>query len=139
MLTLPSEAITRCKGTKKMLENTIIGNEGENVATEYLKKRGYKIRHTRWHCGHLELDIVAEKDGMLVVVEVKTRSTSIYGNPESAVNNKKIRRIVNATDGYIKYFRLDLPVRFDIIAIIRDKTGLMTIEHIEDAFMSPMR
>lgn len=123
-----------------MLENTIIGSEGENVAAEYLKKKGYAIRHNRWHCGHLELDIVAEKDGMLVVVEVKTRSTSIYGNPECAVNDKKIRRIVNATDGYIKYFTLDLPVRFDIISIIRDKkTGLMTIEHIEDAFMSPVR
>jgi len=121
-----------------MLNNTQLGNEGEAAAKAWLESQGYRIRDTRWHCGHLELDIVAQKDGMLVVIEVKTRTTDEYGEPEEAVSQSKIRRIVNAADGYIKYFRLDLPIRFDIMALIREADGSYRINHIEDAFMSPV-
>ncbi len=122
-----------------MLSNTLIGVEGEKAAKSWLESAGYVIRDTRWHCGHLELDIVAEKDETLVVIEVKTRTSEQYGEPEEAVSEKKIRRIVNAADGYIKYHRLDLPVRFDIMAIIREPDGSYRVNHIEDAFMAPVR
>lgn len=121
-----------------MLGNSKLGKEGENAAVGFLQKKGYVIRDTRWHCGHLELDIVTVKEGMLVVIEVKTRSTDQFGEPEEAVNERKLRRIVNATDGYLKFYNLDLPVRFDIISIIHDTEGNFNIEHIEDAFMSPI-
>lgn len=122
-----------------MLNNTQLGNEGEAAARAWLESHGYFVRDTRWHCGHLELDIVAVKDGMLIVIEVKTRTTEDYGEPEEAVSETKIRRIVNAADGYIKFYRLDLPVRFDIMALIREPDGSYRINHIEDAFMSPVR
>ncbi len=122
-----------------MFDNTILGKKGENTAVSWLKNAGYKVRDTRWHCGHLELDIVAEKDGMLIVVEVKTRSSEDFGEPEEAVNDRKIRRIINATDGYIRFYKLDMPVRFDIMSIISKADGTFKIEHIEDAFMSPVR
>lgn len=121
-----------------MEHNTTLGKNGEDAAVNWLRGKGYFIRDQRWRCGHLELDIVAQKDGMLVVVEVKTRVTTEFGEPEEAVNERKIRRIVNATDGYIKFFNLDMPVRFDIISIVEDSDGTFRINHIEDAFMSPI-
>ena len=122
-----------------MINNTQLGVEGEKAARAWLESRGYQIRDIRWHCGHLELDIVASKDGMLIVIEVKTRTSEQYGEPEEAVSERKIRRIVNAADGYIKFYRLDLPVRFDIMALIREPDGSYRVNHIEDAFMAPVR
>lgn len=121
-----------------MAEHTVLGIEGEKEAVAYLKSHGYDVRDTRWHCHHLELDIVTVKDNTLVVFEVKTRSTGDYGSPADAVSEQKIRRIVNATDGYLKMYQIDLPVRFDIISIIKGADGNFNIEHIEDAFMSPI-
>lgn len=121
-----------------MAKHTVLGTEGEKAAINYLTGKGYAVRDTRWHCGHLELDIVAVKDDMLVVFEVKTRSTDEYGSPADAVSDKKIRRIVNAADGYVRKFRIDLPVRFDIVSIIKNADGTLNIEHIEDAFVSPV-
>lgn len=63
----------------KMAKHNELGKEGENAAAEYLMSKGYSIRHRNWHSGKRELDIVAQKDGELIVVEVKTRR-----NEESA-------------------------------------------------------
>ena len=121
-----------------MAEHTVLGIDGEKEAVVYLKSHGYDVRDTRWHCRHLELDIVAVKDNTLVVFEVKTRSTHEFGSPADAVSEQKIRRIVNATDGYLRTYHIDMPVRFDIISIIKEVDGTFNIEHIEDAFMSPV-
>ncbi|GHT50257.1 UPF0102 protein [Bacteroidia bacterium] len=119
-----------------MAQHNELGKAGETAAIEYLEAKGYQIRHINWHRGHLELDIIAQTDDELVIVEVKTRSGD-WELPEDAVNNTKIRRIISATDYYIKYFNIDLPVRFDIIAVI-GKQPDFTIEHIEDAFYPPV-
>lgn len=120
-----------------MAEHNALGKEGESIATEFLIKQGYSIRHRNWRSGRKELDIVAEKEKELIVVEVKSRSNIIFAEPQDAVNEKKIRRIVAATDTYIKKFCLDIPVRFDIITIVRDKNSY-TIEHIKEAFYPPV-
>ena len=78
------------------------------------------------------------KEGELIVVEVKTRSEDYLLSPEEAVDNKKIRRIVAAADAYVRYFNLEMPVRFDIITLVKGKEGLQ-IEHIDDAFYAPCR
>jgi len=111
------------------------GLEGEDKAVNYLIREGYLILDRNWKSGHKELDIVAEKDGTLVVVEVKTRKSNKYGNPEDAVSSRKIRNTVLAADAYIRYNRIDLPVRFDIISIVSNGDD---IKHIEDAFRSPV-
>ena len=85
----------------------------------------------------MELDIVAEKDHELVVVEVKTRANGSYREPQEAVDWLKIRRIVIATDAYIKHFGWDKPVRFDIITVV-GQNGDFQIEHIENAFYPPL-
>lgn len=121
-----------------MAEHNKLGTAGEDAATLYLEQKGYRICHRNWHKNHLELDIVAEKDGTLVVVEVKTRSDNFLVAPHLAVDWKKVHRIVVATDAYVKHFMIDLPVRFDILTLV-GKAGDFKIEHIEDAFYPPMR
>ena len=116
-----------------------IGQEGEAVARQYLEQRGDRIRHINWHYGHYELDIVAQHGDMLVVVEVKTRDQRRIVEPEDAVDNAKIRRIVAAADAYVQTFDLDLPVQFDILSLIKHSDGSYHVEHIEDAFYAPAR
>ena len=98
-----------------MSAHNILGKAGEDAAAKYLEQNGYTIRDRNWRKNHLELDIVADKDKELIIVEVKTRSNTDYIEPQDAVNWQKIRRIVVAADAYIKHFCLDAPVRFDII------------------------
>ena len=120
-----------------MAEHNVLGKEGEDAACAFLESKGYSILDRNWRWRKLELDIIAEYKGTLVVVEVKTRRNEDFGSPEQAVDNAKIRRIVQATDVYLKKFCIDLPVRFDIISV----TGIIPpfqIEHIEEAFFPPV-
>lgn len=121
----------------KMAEHNKLGSEGEKLAIDYLKSKGYRIRHTNWHSGHYELDIVAEDSDELVIIEVKTRSSRRYETPEQAVDDRKIKRLVFAADHYIKCFQINRSVRFDIISIIHNRLG-DEVEHIEDAFYPPL-
>ena len=72
-----------------MARHNDTGKQGEERARAYLLSKGYKLRETNWSCGKLELDIVAERDGVLVVVEVKTRSTDLFEHPQEAVREEK--------------------------------------------------
>ncbi len=114
-----------------------LGNEGELRAQAYLREQGYTIRHTNWQAGKQELDIVAEKDGWLVVIEVKTRSSVRFESPEDAITLKKIKNIVWATESYIRRFQWQGETRFDVITVI-PRGQSFVIEHIEDAFLAPI-
>lgn len=114
-----------------------LGKEGEQAACEYLEQNGYVIRHRNWRRGHLELDIVAAKDNLLIVVEVKTRRDTLFAQPEEAVTMQKIKRTVRATDTYLRLFQLDVPVRFDIITVV-GQPGNFQINHIQEAFLPPI-
>lgn len=120
-----------------MAEHNELGNLGEERAYTFLSSKGFHIRHTNWHSSKLELDIVAEKDGWLIIVEVKTRSTETFEHPEEAITKKKIRNIVNATHEYIMQFDWQGETRFDVISVIPHGQDFL-IEHIEDAFLSPV-
>ena len=87
-----------------MAKHNQTGKTGEELAAEYLIARGYIIRDINWKNGKLELDIVAYKDQTLIVVEVKTRSSDLFGHPEDAVNTRKRR------DRHI-YTKIRSPVR----------------------------
>jgi putative endonuclease len=114
-----------------------LGKEGEERAQAYLQSKGYYIRHTNWRNEKDELDIVAEKDGQLIVVEVKTRSTETFEHPKEAITNAKIRRIVNAAQAYIFTYDITMETRFDVISVI-SKGQNFEIEHIKDAFLAPV-
>lgn len=120
-----------------MAKHNILGNSGEDSACEYLQKKGYSIIERNWRSGHKELDLIASNGSELVIVEVKTRSGRQFGNPQDAVTDRKIMRIVSAAHAYVRYHRIDLPVRFDIISIVNDGCE-ETIEHIERAFIPPL-
>ena len=114
-----------------MAEHNVLGHTGEDDAADYLAREGYHILDRNWRSGHKEIDIVAEKGGVLVIVEVKTRRDARFGKPEDAVSENKIRRIVLAADAYVRLHRIDMPVRFDIITVLGK---YRQINHIIDAF-----
>lgn len=120
-----------------MAQHNDLGKSGEKAAIEYLKERGYVILHHNWRWKHLELDIVAQYGDELVIVEVKTRSDSFYVEPHKAVSSQKINHIIRASDLYVKFFKIDLPVRFDIISIVGYEP-YYEFDHIEDAFYPPI-
>ena len=120
-----------------MAAHNELGKEGEEEAAAYLEAHGYTILPRNWRSGRFELDIVAEKDNELIVIEVKTRRNNEYGLPEEAVTSRKIRHIVSSTDSYLKKYAIDLPVRFDIITVVGTQPPFQ-IEHIEEAFFPPI-
>lgn len=120
-----------------MAEHNILGKAGEEEAVKYLISHDYTIRHRNWRRGRKELDIVAEKNHELVVVEVKTRKNTVFAEPHDAVTPLKIKRIVQAADAYLRFFQVDLAVRFDIITVVGE-AGCFTVEHIKEAFYPPV-
>lgn len=110
-----------------------LGEMAEKLARQHLVKLGYKILATNWFYGHLELDIVALDGDELVIVEVKSRSGLRYEHPSEAVTDNKIKRIVEAADGYIQEKDLDLETRFDVITVIFFGQN-HELEHFKDAF-----
>ena len=117
-----------------MAQHNELGKKGEQLAVDYLLKNGYEIVEKNYRFQKAEVDIIAQKDHVLIAVEVKTRSSIDFGNPQDFVNPKKIKLLVSAIDNYVNDRDLDVEVRFDIIAILREQ-GAFKIEHIKDAFL----
>jgi putative endonuclease len=116
-----------------MAEHNLLGKLGEEIAVEYLQKEGYTIVETNWTFQKAEIDILAQKENTLAVVEVKTRSSLEFGLPQDFVKPKKIQLLVKAVDAYVSKNNLDVEVRFDIIAIHKEGKSFV-IEHLIDAF-----
>lgn len=116
-----------------MAQHNELGKKGEQLAVAYLRKKGYTIRDVNWRFQKAEVDIIAQKDTILAVIEVKTRSNIDFGNPQDFVNPKKIKLLVSAINEYVITRNLDVEVRFDIIAIVKNNTNF-DIKHLEDAF-----
>ncbi len=120
-----------------MAEHNELGKKGEELAVEFLQQNGYEILDRNWTFQKAEIDIIAQKDNYLAIIEVKTRSSLDFGSPQDFVKPKKIQLLTKAVNAYINYrekdFENDIEVRFDIIAIL--KTGeTFAIEHLTDAF-----
>lgn len=109
------------------------GRKGEDVAEEFLIQQGYEILARNWRTSLGELDIIAKKDDFLVIVEVKTKSSLAFGNPEEAVNYRKQRQLVNMADVYIRQKNINLETRFDVISVVLGAGGC-TVTHHERAF-----
>lgn len=118
---------------KKMAEHNELGKKGEELAVEYLRENGYKILDRNWTFQKAEIDIIAEKDNILAIIEVKTRSSTDFGLPQDFVKPKKIQLLVKAVNAYINDREIDFEVRFDIIAVQRNGESF-AIEHLTDAF-----
>lgn len=116
-----------------MINKRKLGAEYEQTAVEYLISNGYKILARNYRTSYGEIDIIAEKDSILIFCETKFRSSSLYGDPLEAVDKRKQKRISRvASYYYITHgYRDDASCRFDVIGIYGDKT----ICHIENAFL----
>ena len=116
-----------------MAEHNDLGKLGEELAVEFLQKAGYLILETNWTFQKAEIEIIAQKENVLAVVEVKTRSSIEFGLPQDFVKPQKIQLLVKAINEYVTVNELDVEVRFDIIAIHKEASNF-NIEHIEEAF-----
>lgn len=121
-----------------MAEHNEIGKRGEALAQNFLVKKGYKLIDLNWRYRHLEIDIVAEIDDELVIVEVKTLRGDYFQLPEEQVSKKKIRHIIDATEAYILKKDIHRDVRFDVVSVLLKWNGKVEIEHFEDAFLPPV-
>lgn len=116
-----------------MAQHNELGKKGEQLAVDFLIENSYDIVERNYRFDKAEVDIIAQKDDILAIVEVKTRSSIDFGNPQDFVKPKQIKNLVKAVDEYVTENDLDVEVRFDIIAIVKENKTY-NIEHLENAF-----
>lgn len=119
-----------------MADHNDFGKIAEDLAADYLQKNGYKILVRNFRFQKAEIDIIAEKDNQIIVVEVKARSTDAFMLPQEAVTRTKIKLIVSAVNHYLEEFDRNNEVRFDIITVLPDEKRKLIIDHIPDAFQA---
>ena len=117
-----------------MLKHSKLGLKGEEIAVDFLQNKGYNILHRNWRSGQKEIDMIGIKDNVLVIFEIKARSTLDYGFPEEAVNKKKQRFLKIAAAAFIQQNPQYEIIRFDIISIIIEADKAKEIVHFEEAF-----
>ena len=114
-------------------EKSAIGIKGEEIACIYLSNKGYSILERNWRSRHKEIDIIAKKNNLLVIVEVKTRTSSFFERPQDAVTIKKQKHLISATNEYVSLKNFSGEIQFDIVSVLLENNKEV-IEHIEDAF-----
>jgi putative endonuclease len=116
-----------------MANHNKLGEKGEEIAVGFLQEKGYKILERNWRFKKNEIDIIALKEELLVIVEVKTRSTLFVENLAEIVTRKKQKTLITAADAYMGKKDLKNEVRFDIIFIVVREDNY-SLQHIEEAF-----
>lgn len=119
-----------------MADHNDLGKRAEDLAAEYLVKNGYRILVRNFRFKKTEIDIISEKDNLIIVTEVKARSTDFFILPQEAVTKGKIKSIVMAANHFMEEFNKNQEVRFDIVSVLPDQKGNLIIEHIPDAFQA---
>ncbi len=116
------------------MNNKDTGFLGENMAADYLIHLGYEIIERNWRYKHLELDIIASKDGLLNIIEVKTRSSIQFGFPEHSIGRKKMQFLKNAA----AVFQYKNPkwkrIQFGVIAIYKNHSNPWVLDYFEDVY-----
>lgn len=119
-----------------MADHNDFGKIAEDLAVDFLVRNQYKILARNFRYLKAEVDIIAEFDNQIIIVEVKARNTDTFLEPQEAVNKKKIRLLISAASYYIEENNIDKEVRFDIISVLPNKQKTLEIHHITDAFQS---
>ena len=110
------------------------GDWGEEVAAEFLHRKGMEIVARNWRYKKAEIDVIARHNGILVFVEVKCRDSVHFGRPEEMVNRRKQRLLIDAAMAYMRAVGYEWEIRFDIIGIEGCRGHLKAINHFQDAF-----
>lgn len=116
-----------------MAKHNEFGKKGEQLAVDFLLKKGYSILEKNYRYLKAEVDIIAQKGEKLAIVEVRSRSTNFIENIADTVTKKKMQLQIIAADYYVTDLDLDVEVQFDIITIRKNKTEYL-INHIENAY-----
>lgn len=98
--------------------NLQTGKLGEDIAKDYLEKNGYKIIERNFKTKYAEIDLVAQKDKELVIVEVRTKRGDLFGTPEESLDKRKLRKLWMNARGYINQVHWNGPYRVDAMCII---------------------
>ena len=116
-----------------MAAHNELGKWGEELAVAYLQGKGYQIIERDWKSGRRDIDIIVQDEtGTIVFVEVKTRRSRVFGEPEEAIDYRKMQSLQQAINHYIKYRCINSSVRFDIISIVGTIGSEPEINHIKD-------
>lgn len=120
------------------MEKKETGIQGENLAKTFLIENGYEILESNWRHKQYEVDLIAKKRNELIIVEVKTRRSNLFGEPEEFVNKAKQKNLFAAAQAFIELSGFDLEIRFDIISVLWSGEKYR-INHIESAFRPQFR
>lgn len=115
-----------------------IGDAGEQVACDELTGKGYAIIDRNVRVGGVEVDILAQGAGRLVVCEVKTRSAEHF-DARFGIDRQKLLRLARAGATYVKMKNLPLEVQVDVVLVTNFPDGRREVEHLEDVMMPPRR
>lgn len=114
-----------------------LGVRGEDLATEFLERGGWRILHRNFRLGRKEIDLVVRRDGVVAFVEVKTRGGLDFGHPFEAITRRKQREIRQVAEAWIaRHGTPDEDYRFDAVAVLIQAGSPPLIEHLEDAWGS---
>ena len=119
-----------------MADHNEFGKIAEDLAVDFLVKAEYKILARNFRYLKAEIDIIAEKQNQIIIIEVKARNTDAFLEPQEAVNKKKIKLLISAANYFVEENNINKEVRFDIITVLPDEQGILQLNHIEDAFQS---
>ncbi|MDR3713042.1 MAG: YraN family protein [Puia sp.] len=106
-----------------MSDHNNLGGRGEELAAEWLIGHGYRIVHRNWRQGRYEVDIIACRKNILHFIEVKTRSSHLFGLPEENISSKKIRNMMKAASAFLYRHPLWKKVQYDVLAISGPAAG----------------
>lgn len=101
-----------------MAQHNDIGKAGEHLARTFLESKGYHILESNWRYRRAELDLIAKDAETLVFIEVKTRSTDLFGQPTESISDRKKRLLADAASAYMEHIGHEWAIRFDVISII---------------------
>ena len=116
------------------MNNKDTGFLGENITAQYLTQNGFEILHRNWRYKHLEIDIIAFKDGILHIIEVKTRTDNQFGFPEQAITAKKMQFLKNAAVHYQYEYPQWKYIQFDVAALLLTPSKEWDLLFITDVY-----
>jgi len=115
-----------------MRAKDVLGQQGEQLAADFLAEAGLTVLERNWRCKEGEIDIVALAGRTLVICEVKTRSGVRFGTPIEAITRQKAQRLRKLAVLWVKAHGLVFDqIRIDIVGVLRAASGEFTIEHVE--------
>ena len=120
--------LSSLRGYYKGSAHLDIGRKGEEIAKEYLEKKGYKIIERNYKTKYAEIDLVAKQKNNLVFVEVRTKTGEDLGSPEETINKKKLKKLLGNATAYVARIKWQYSYRIDAICIVLKKD--YSVEHL---------